>query len=516
MNKFWSLFFACILLLSAQTQGFASSGGIIGTIQVGCTCHGNANSATSLSIPGRSSAITVKAGETLSLSLMVAHSSQTRAGFNLGVKNSAGANAGTLLAGSGSQLIAGELTHTAPQAISSGAASFPFQWTAPSTPGTYTLRAVGNAVNGDGGTGGDAWNSLAPITITVEDATPTTFTISGRILNPSGVAVAGVNVSDGTRSAVTDAQGNYTISGVPNGTYTLTPSLANWIFEPTTLRVTVSGANLSGQNITGRRLWVVTGQILNPSGVAVVGANVVARNGTIISSTATTDAQGNYTLWVVNGNYAISANQVNWVFEPTSTSVAVNGANVERQNITGRRLWAVTGQIVNPNNEPVANVSISAALAGASASSTATTDAQGNYTLWLVNGTYTLTPSRTNWTFNPSTLAATVNGANLTLDRITGRLVMSVKNGAEIALRIAPNPASEQVRVFYTISSPQRIRYEVVNLIGERVRFFEEFEAQGTHEFVLALEDMPTGVYFVRISGASGLLGSASLLVEGK
>jgi hypothetical protein len=600
------LILVSLVLMLAHEHSFASSGGIIGAVQVGCTCHGGASSGTSLSIPGQSSAITVKTGETLSLTLLVAHGAQNRAGMNLAVVNASGANAGVLQAGSGSQIISGQLTHAAPQSISNGSASFPFQWTAPSTPGTFTLRAVGNAVNGDGSTGGDAWNSLAPITITVEDATPTTFSISGRILNPSGVAVAGVTVSDGTRSAVSDAQGNYTISDVPNGTYTLTPSLANWIFEPTTISVTVNGtnvqnqnitgrrlwsvsgtittpagvpvvgaivlgysgtsttisssattdaqgnytlwlvngaysvvakqtnwvfeptsvavtvngANILNQNITGRRLWAVSGQITNPAGAPVVGAIVLGYSGTstTISSSATTDAQGNYTLWLVNGAYSVVAKQINWIFEPASLSVTVNGANLTGQNISGRRLWAISGQIVNPNGEGVANVSVSALVGiNLTSVSTATTDAQGNYTLWLVNGAYNITPSRTNWLFTPSVRAARVDGANQTLESITGRLTMSVKNVERLAsVQVAPNPVSDVLHISFKLPSPQRIRIEVFSLLGERVRFFMEQALSGQEQVVLPIQGLVSGMYMLRLSLDDGTVANTRFMVKGQ
>ncbi len=605
MKLFRFLVSSFALLFIAHVSIFASSGGIVGVVQAGCTCHGSASGGTSLSIPGRSGGITVKAGETLSLSLMVAHSSQSRAGMNLAVRNAAGANAGTLQAGNGSQLISGELTHSSPQGFSGGSASFPFQWTAPTTPGTYTLSAVGNAVNGDGGTGGDAWNSLTPITITVEPPAPAGFTLSGRILNTSGAAVAGVNVNltgnNQNFSATTDAQGNYSIANVPNGAYILTPSLLNWVFEPATLSVTVNGANVTaptitgrrfwtitgtilnpsggavvgaivhaylgtgttisssattdvqgnytltvlngsysvrafqtnwvfepsainvavnganvaGQNFTGRRLWAITGTILNPSGGAVAGAIVNAYNGAVISSSATTDAQGNYTLVVLNGSYSVRAFQTNWVFEPSAINVTVNGANVAGQNITGRRLWAVSGNISNPTGEAVANVSISAAN-GTLTASTATTDAQGNYTLWLLNGSYTITPSRTNWAFLPTTLTATVAGANLNLDRITGRLLMSVRDFAnEIAVQTAPNPASEQIIVSYTLSSPQRTRIEVFSITGERVRsLYEAASSGGKQTSTIDVRELPTGMYFVRIQAGTELLKSAPILVR--
>jgi hypothetical protein len=54
-----------------------------------------------------------------------------------------------------------------------------------------------------------------------------------------------------TYSAVTDASGNYQVM-VPNGTYTLVPSAAIFptIFFPPSRTVTVSGANVPGQDFT--------------------------------------------------------------------------------------------------------------------------------------------------------------------------------------------------------------------------------------------------------------------------
>ena len=160
----------------ATLTALAYSGGITGVTTSGCTCHGAQSNATTLSLSGST---TTRPGQTLNLTVIVAHSSQQAAGINIAVKDQQGQNAGTLApaTGSGLQLANGELTHQQPKTMSGGQASFSFSWTAPSTPGTYTLRAAGNAVNGNGNTAGDAWNFL----------TPTTLTVAGiRVLEPNG------------------------------------------------------------------------------------------------------------------------------------------------------------------------------------------------------------------------------------------------------------------------------------------------------------------------------------------
>ncbi len=83
-----------------------------------------------------------------------------------------------------------------------------------------------------------------------------TYAISGNITN-SGVPQAGVTVSDGTLTAVSDSLGNYVFLNVPNGTYTLTPSLLGTSFSPTTITsVSIANASVTGKNFTATTLVV--------------------------------------------------------------------------------------------------------------------------------------------------------------------------------------------------------------------------------------------------------------------
>lgn len=158
--------------------GFSSlqayNGGISGVTTSGCTCHGSSSSATTVSIQGVSGSVTMAPGEQRSFTVVVAHGSLSHAGFNLAVTNSGGSSAGTLSAGSGSQLNGSELTHNGRKAMSSGETTWTFNWTAPTSTGTYTMKAAGNAVNNNSAYTGDTWNFMNNVTITV--ATPMTVT----------------------------------------------------------------------------------------------------------------------------------------------------------------------------------------------------------------------------------------------------------------------------------------------------------------------------------------------------
>lgn len=158
---------------------FAYRSGITGQTASGCTCHGTQNSNTTLTAISQSGSWTVQTGSTNTFTIRVANSGYSYAGINIAVKTTqnGGTNAGTLTpnTGSGLQSSNGELTHTSPKNYSDYA-SFDFTWTAPSTPGTYYLRAAGNAVNNNNQNTGDQWNFMTTQEITV--VAPTQVVVS--------------------------------------------------------------------------------------------------------------------------------------------------------------------------------------------------------------------------------------------------------------------------------------------------------------------------------------------------
>jgi hypothetical protein len=71
-------------------------------------------------------------------------------------------------------------------------------------------------------------------------------TVTGAV--PSGVTMTLSGAS--SASVTTDATGAYSFTGLSNGDFTITPSLDTHTFTPTTLQVTVSGADIGSQNFT--------------------------------------------------------------------------------------------------------------------------------------------------------------------------------------------------------------------------------------------------------------------------
>jgi hypothetical protein len=78
---------------------------------------------------------------------------------------------------------------------------------------------------------------------------PPTYTLSGTI-TLNGAGLSGVTVTAGSATATTSSSGAYTLSGLVNGTYTVTPSKAGYTFSPASASETVNGANITGVNFT--------------------------------------------------------------------------------------------------------------------------------------------------------------------------------------------------------------------------------------------------------------------------
>ncbi len=68
-----------------------------------------------------------------------------------------------------------------------------------------------------------------------------TYTISGRVTEAGGfTGIGGVTVwADSTRSTTTNANGDYTLTGLPAGTYSIRPDKVTYAFSPSSRAVSV-------------------------------------------------------------------------------------------------------------------------------------------------------------------------------------------------------------------------------------------------------------------------------------
>lgn len=177
MKTLYSLLCVVTMTIVFSHSVLGNPNGVTGLSQTGCgSCHGSSQSPnTSVNLlPIGTTSVSMSPGETRTFQIAVGHASAPLSGVNISIKNSGGSNVGTFTAGTGLRLVNGELTHSSPQPIGGSPRQtvYSFQWTAPTAAGTYTLRAAGNAVNGNGSDdAGDNWRVMNPITINVSGLT---------------------------------------------------------------------------------------------------------------------------------------------------------------------------------------------------------------------------------------------------------------------------------------------------------------------------------------------------------
>src|SRR6266403_572240 len=266
---------------------------------------------------------------------------------------------------------------------------------------------------------GDRYNLSIVEILPTTAPPPPTYSISGTV---SGAVLSGVTINltgTSTGTATTDGSGNYSFAGLSNGTYTVTPTKTGYTFTPANLSVTVSSANVPGQNFTS--VAVPTYSISGTGSGSITSGVTVTLAGTS-TGTTTTDGSGNYSfLGLPNGNYTVIPSKASYTFTPSSQGVTISGANVSAVNFTAAiaPTWGISGTISPSSLSSGATV----ALGGASTATT-TADASGNYALSnLQAGNYTVTPAKSGVTFTPTSQTLSLNVANATGVNFTAQAV---------------------------------------------------------------------------------------------
>jgi len=243
-----------------------------------------------------------------------------------------------------------------------------------------------------------------------------TFLISGTISPIAGGSGATVTLSGATSATTTaDASGIFTFTALANGSYTVTPSHTGYTFSPTSLTVTINGANVTtGLSFTASaqtQTYSISGTISPTTGGS--GATVTLSGAA--SATTTANGSGAYTFsGLTNGTYILTPSHTGYTFSPASQNATVNGANVTGINFTAIVQTAPTFSISGTISPTAGGSGASVVLSGLVTAST-TTDSSGNYIFsGLANGNYAVTPSHTGYTFSPTSQSAPVNGANVT------------------------------------------------------------------------------------------------------
>jgi uncharacterized repeat protein (TIGR01451 family) len=156
----------------------------------------------------------------------------------------------TAISGTGWTCTLATLTCTRSDALAAAASYPPITLTvnvASDAPSSITNTATISG-GGQSNTGNDSANDITTITAP-------TWRISGTISPASCGSSATVTVSGAASfNTIADASGNYSLTQLPNGTYTVTPTKNGCSFTPSNQPVTINGANASGINFTAAAL----------------------------------------------------------------------------------------------------------------------------------------------------------------------------------------------------------------------------------------------------------------------
>ena len=270
------------------------------------------------------------------------------------------------------------------------------------TAGTYTATVTATDSTNPQHTATDS------VTITVS------YGISGSVtLNGSGLSDVKVS-TDASHFAYTTSSGTFTITGLSNGTYTVTPVLIGYTFSPASQSVTINGANVTGVNFTASVVtYSISGTVTHDGSGLPSATMTLTLNGTTVGSQQTSTG-GTYSFTgLTNGTYVVTPSVSDYVFTPASQNVTVNYASVAGVNFSGS-IQGVAGTItITGTDLPLPGSTV--AVAGSAGTFTGATSDNGAYSIGGVpDGTYTVTPSLGGYTFSPTSQTVQVSGAYTT------------------------------------------------------------------------------------------------------
>jgi hypothetical protein len=258
-----------------------------------------------------------------------------------------------------------------------------YMWTL--TSGSASLSAVGLSFANGAVSGTPTTTGTATFSVSVTDSSLTygTGTFTVRIHQPGqGFQVSGqislVNACGATsvppvtftidtnpaQTATSDSSGNYSFASVPDGSYTITPSItgANSMFYPGSIPVTMNGAAVSGQNFAASLAYKVSGTVTytgSEMGQVYVWLFNKHCGGNPLGASMT--APGSFTIeGVAPGVYTLAASidalQFGYLNDADATGVAVSDVTITDADVTGTAI-TMTDPVQNalPAGGPIVN-----------------------------------------------------------------------------------------------------------------------------------------------------------------
>src|SRR5438105_15410201 len=204
---------------------------------------------------------------------------------------------------------------------------------------TYYFQVNPTDSKGNHGHGGNKFNTSG-------------FSLSGTITPTTGGNGATVALSGpASASATGDSSGNYTFAGLPNGTYTIVPSHASFMFTPASQSMVVNGANVTAANFTANAAAVAPTITTQPANQAVT-AGQTATFAVVAGGTATLSYQ-----WQKNSANIAGATAASYTTLATTTSDSGSTFRVVVTNTAGTVTSAAATLTVSAAATPVIQVS---------------------------------------------------------------------------------------------------------------------------------------------------------------
>ena len=248
------------------------------------------------------------------------------------------------------------------------------------------------------------------------------YQISGKVIDPSitdttqenGIANVVLTLAGDptftTQQITTNFQGTYSFTGLPNGTYTVTPLLGVYKFSPKIRSIEIKNASSVNQDFYGAVGLIISGTIKRPvsdntTSFDAFTVNLYRDDETFWSkifdknkprtlvSTATVASNGFFIFMGVQaGKYIVEPAAVGFGFEPASTKVTSTVTDVVNLVFQASVGYTISGSFTNLLGGAQPGITVNLTNDSGVQVST-TTKLDGSYTFTgLVPGIYTVTP----------------------------------------------------------------------------------------------------------------------------
>jgi hypothetical protein len=231
----------------------------------------------------------------------------------------------------------------------------------------------------------------------VAGAAPAQHSISGYVQTGAGIGVEGVDVigDNGAGSAVTGADGSYSVTVPNNWRGSIAVSKGGWLITPASRAYDKVRVDIINDNYIAYQPKI-SGYVTNSNGTGVAGVMISANNG---GGSDTTDINGFYEIIVpYSWSGTVTPSKTDWGFIPASQVYSnVTSDETNQDYITFQP--KISGYVKDNGDTEVEGVSISADNGGGSD----TTDINGYYEIVVpYDWSGTVTANKIGWNLTPS------------------------------------------------------------------------------------------------------------------